>query len=88
MENSSTFYQNRECEYFPCHKTEHPERFNCMFCFCPLYALGRDCGGGFKILENGVKSCEGCMAPHSERGYDHVMSKMPELIARVKECCK
>ena len=88
MENSSTFYQNRACEYFPCHKTAHPERFNCMFCFCPLYALGRDCGGSFKILENGVKSCENCMAPHSEHGYDHVMSKMPELIARVKECCK
>ena len=35
------FYQNTQCEYFPCHKTAHPEDFNCLFCYCPLYALGR-----------------------------------------------
>lgn len=22
------FFQNKECEYFPCHKTDDPENFN------------------------------------------------------------
>ena len=33
------FFQNRECEYFPCHKTSRPEDFNCLFCYCPLLSL-------------------------------------------------
>ena len=44
---SYRFFQNRECEYFPCHKTAKEDSFNCLFCFCPLYALGRRCGGSF-----------------------------------------
>ena len=39
------FFQNTACENFPCHETKFPERFNCLFCYCPLYALGKDCGG-------------------------------------------
>lgn len=46
MSEHYKFFQNRECEYFPCHKTNDPEHFNCLFCFCPLYALGERCGGG------------------------------------------
>ena len=42
------FFQHRECEFFPCHKTEDEENFNCLFCYCPLYALGENCGGNFK----------------------------------------
>ena len=38
------FFQNRACEYFPCHETDDPEHFNCLFCYCPLYALGELCG--------------------------------------------
>ena len=34
------FFQNRDCEYFPCHKVKDEENFNCLFCYCPLYALG------------------------------------------------
>ena len=41
-----SFFQNTNCEYFPCHATKHPEDFNCLFCYCPLYALGRGCGIG------------------------------------------
>lgn len=37
MINSYRFFQNKECEYFPCHKTENEEEFNCLFCYCPLY---------------------------------------------------
>ena len=28
-ERHYAFFQNTDCEYFPCHKTAHPERFNC-----------------------------------------------------------
>ena len=31
------FFQNKECEYFPCHKGVKEEDFNCLFCYCPLY---------------------------------------------------
>ena len=31
-----SFMQHTACEFFPCHKTAHPEDFNCLFCYCPL----------------------------------------------------
>ena len=34
-ERHYAFFQNRDCEYFPCHATKHPEDFNCLFCYCP-----------------------------------------------------
>ena len=34
-----SFFQHTQCEFFPCHKTAKPEDFNCLFCYCPLYAL-------------------------------------------------
>ena len=46
-----SFFSHKECEYFPCHKTEDPENFNCLFCYCPLYALGERCGGNFRYTE-------------------------------------
>ena len=36
-----SFMQNRDCEYFPCHAGVSEEDFNCLFCYCPLYALGK-----------------------------------------------
>ena len=51
------FFSNKECEYFPCHKGADPENFNCLFCYCPLYALGDKCGGNFRITEKGIKDC-------------------------------
>ena len=32
-----SFFQHTACEFFPCHETAHPEDFNCLFCYCPLY---------------------------------------------------
>ena len=75
------FFQNRECEYFPCHSGVDETDFNCLFCYCPLYALGENCGGNFHYLENGVKDCSECMVPHVQgKGYDHVMSKFSEIM--------
>ena len=28
---SSRFFQNRDCEYFPCHAGIDPARFSCLF---------------------------------------------------------
>ena len=37
------FFQHKECEFFPCHPVKDAETFNCLFCYCPLYALGDKC---------------------------------------------
>lgn len=80
------FTQHRTCEFFPCHETKKPEEFNCLFCYCPLYALGENCGGNFKYLDNGVKDCSHCMLPHVKgKGYDHVMNKYPEIREMAKK---
>lgn len=83
MENYK-FFSNTECQYYPCHKGLN-KNFNCLFCYCPLYALGDKCGGNFVYLENGVKSCENCSLPHGENGYEYVMSKIGELIDLAKK---
>ena len=80
-----SFFQNTQCEYFPCHKTEHPEDFNCLFCYCPLYALGRKCGGNFKYNEKGVKDCSGCLVPHRRGNYDLINSRFKEIMEIVRE---
>ena len=74
------FFQNRECEYFPCHKCANTESFNCLFCFCPLYALGDKCGGNFTYTEQGTKDCSACMIPHRVENYDYIMSKLSDVI--------
>lgn len=77
-----SFFQNTQCEYFPCHRTKKPEDFNCLFCYCPLYALGEDCGGNFYYSEKGVKVCTNCLFPHVRANYGKVVAKYP-LIARI-----
>ena len=81
--NSYRFFNNNECEYFPCHKTAKPERFNCLFCFCPLYFF-EDCGGNFRILESGIKDCTKCLLPHGPKGYDHVVGKIKARLDEVR----
>ena len=79
------FFQNRECEYFPCHKGADPENFNCLFCFCPLYALGNRCGGSFCYTENGIKDCSGCLKPHRKENYEKIMTQMPAVMDLAKK---
>lgn len=79
------FFQNSECEYFPCHKCEDTENFNCLFCYCPLYALGDKCGGNFKYIEEGIKDCSDCMFPHIRNNYMAVLSKYPEIVELAKK---
>ena len=74
------FFQHRECEFFPCHKTEDEENFNCLFCYGPLYALGENCGGNFKYTEDGIKDCSDCLVPHKRKNYEYIMSKFRDIV--------
>ena len=76
---SYKFFQNKACEYFPCHQGADPERFNCLFCFCPLYALGEKCGGNYRYTEDGIKDCSGCRIPHVPENYDRICSRFAEI---------
>ena len=82
------FFRNTDCECFPCHSTNDPENFNCLFCWCPLYALGDRCGGAFRYTEKGIKDCSDCMVPHVRLNYGRIMDRFGEvakLAARKEE---
>lgn len=68
--NSYRFFQNIDCKFFPCKKTE---ALNCLWCFCGIYHYP-DCGGNYKTLENGVKDCSSCTLPHEKNGYDYIIN--------------
>lgn len=84
MSDHYRFFQNRECEYFPCHQGVPEAEFNCLFCYCPLYALGKKCGGNCAYLENGVKSCMDCAFPHVKDNYDEIIARYAEIADVVK----
>ena len=74
-----SFFQNRDCEYFPCHAGADPENFNCLFCYCPLYALGDQCGGAFRYTEKGRKDCTHCLFPHRRENYGKVNARYEDI---------
>ena len=69
------FFENRECEFYPCHKGIG--EINCLFCFCPLYLT--DCGGNFTILKNGIKDCSNCTLPHKRKNYKLIMERLKKF---------
>ncbi len=74
-----SFFSHGECEFFPCHAGADPKNFNCLFCYCPLYALGKDCGGNFRYLEGGVKDCTNCTFPHKRENYAAIVARFAEI---------
>ena len=84
---SYKYFQNRECEYFPCHSCDG-EDFNCLFCYCPLYCLADRCGGHFTYTPEGLKDCSGCLIPHSPAGYDYINGKFGELARLARANCR
>lgn len=76
-----SFFQNRQCEYFPCHKGVDTEKFNCLLYYFPLYMLGKDCGGRFIYNERGDKVCTDCIYPHIKENYDGVLSRYGDIRA-------
>ena len=85
MSQNYRFFANKECEYFPCHEGVPEEEFNCLFCYCPLYFLGSDCGGGFEYTEKGVKNCTGCSFPHHKDHYDLMIGKIRAAIKKTTD---
>lgn len=80
------YFVNRECEYFPCHPGIDPEEFNCLFCFCPAYALGEDCGGRFSYdNEKGIKDCKACGIPHIKGNYQWMVERAGRLTELVRK---
>jgi len=74
---SYKFFENKDCEYYPCHDGE---RLNCLFCFCPIYFI-EDCGGRYGCVNiNGkqVKDCSACGIPHSKNGYEYIIEKIKQ----------
>lgn len=80
MSENYKFFSNDKCEYFPCHKVNNPENFNCLFCYCPLYALKENCGGNFKYTSNGIKDCSSCLIPHNKNSHYYIMSKINDIL--------
>lgn len=76
------FFSHTACEFFPCHPTEDPDNFNCLFCFCPLYTLGSACGGRYRYTADGMKNCEDCMLPHQRDQYGQIIKKLGALLNR------
>ena len=73
------FFANESCEYYPCHPVPEGAEFNCLFCYCPLYMLGRKCGGNFTYLDNGVKDCSRCLIPHQKDNYGYITERFQEI---------
>lgn len=74
MKNSYKFFENKDCEFFPCHKGL--ENLNCLFCYCPMYKM-ENCPGTPIYIDNGIKkikSCENCTFPHNPKNYEKVIS--------------
>lgn len=72
MNDSYRYFENRACQYYPCHKGI--EELNCLFCYCPLYTL--NCPGNYHYLEKDgkkIKACTDCTFPHQAENYDKVM---------------
>jgi Zn-finger protein len=84
--NASFFLSNPDCQYFPCHDMgagcgpyeEHgPDkaRFNCLFCYCPLYHY-EDCPGNPQsVAVNGrlIRDCSRCDFPHRPENYEKLL---------------
>ena len=79
-----SYFQNKECESFPCHPAEDESNFNCLFCYCPLYMLDRDCGGKFRFTASGIKDCSACTFPHDRGNYGLITGRMQDIAQKMK----
>lgn len=82
-ENHYQFINHRQCEYFPCHQGIEKESFNCLFCYCPLYMLGKECGGNFQYRQ-GIKDCSQCLLPHQKENYQYIINRFHDIQKKMK----
>lgn len=76
--NDFNHFTNLDCRYFPCHDTVPMADFNCLFCYCPLFAYA-DCGGNYKVLESGVKDCSDCTRNHDKDSWKFIVGRLREV---------
>lgn len=74
MNNNFKFFENKECEYYPCHKGI--DNINCLFCYCPFYAW-EECPGKNEFIKKAdgkiIKVCTNCNFPHIPDNRDKIM---------------
>jgi len=76
--HSYKYYENKACQFFPCHEDVWEEQgvHNCLFCYCPLY-FKEDCGGDFTMVEEVkplyVKDCSNCTKNHDKDSYEFIV---------------
>ena len=78
MENGHSFFTNRDCKYYPCHKGL--EQINCLFCYCPLYWM-KDCPGSPRFIskpQGYKKVCTDCTYPHRPENYERITALLKE----------
>ena len=80
-----SFFTHTDCEMYPCHEIEDKGAFNCLFCYCPLYALGDGCGGDYIYLENGVKDCSPCRIPHERGNYGSIVARLEKIVDKARQ---
>ena len=79
MKNSSKFFENKECEYYPCHKGI--DQINCLFCYCPMYRLD-NCPGNPEYKEKDgktIKICTNCSFPHRVENYETIIGILKNI---------
>ena len=67
MENSYKYFENKECEYYPCHKEK--QNLNCMFCYCPFYSHAKCPGNAMYVEVEGKKIKTNLRLPAKEVTY-------------------
>jgi len=80
MDNNASykFFENKDCEFHPCHKGL--DEINCLFCFCPFY-LRTNCPGNPSFKEKDgriIKVCTDCIFPHKRENYDRIIEALKE----------
>ncbi len=86
--NPSAFFENKECQYHPCHAGL--KECNCLFCYCPLYARNPCPGNPTYIHKDDgriIKRCTDCTFPHKKENYSRIMKllKISAGVVDVKE---
>lgn len=73
QKNSSRYFENRACQYYPCHKGS--AHINCMFCYCPFYTWENCPGNPAFVDKKGkrIKTCLHCQFPHKAENYEKIM---------------
>lgn len=81
--DGATFFRNLACPYFPCHEGVDERRFNCLFCYCPLYALGPRCEGDYQYTTTGIKDCSACTRLHDGDAGAHIVREQFSRLAEL-----